>query len=393
MAIPYDAQPRTGDRNRSAPAAAAAPDAGAQGLLAPDLLRAALKQSFVMLRPDIQWKNPVMFVVEVGAVLDACCSSCKRSFGGSASQVPVTLPHRPGRLAVPDGAVRQLRHGAGRGARQGPGRVAAPHAPRHARLSPAPERHHRGGLLDGAEAGRPRRRRGRPDHPRRRRDHRRRRLGRRVGDHRRVGPGHPRGRRRPLRRHRRHAVLSDRIVVRITAAAGESFLDRMIALVEGAIRQRTPNEIALSLVLSAFTLIFLIVVVPLWPMALERRAVHDGLPRHHRAGEEPGHRRADAGRAAGLPDPDDHRRACWPPSASPAWTGRCGPTSSPRAARRSRWPATSTRVLLDKTGTITIGNRHATQFLPVGGYAAAELARLAALASVADETPGRQDRS
>src|SRR5207302_1450028 len=63
-------------------------------------------------------------------------------------------------------------------------------------------------------------------------------------------------------------VLSDRILVRITAGAGKSFLDRMIALVEGAIRQRTPNEIALSLVLSAFTLIFLIVTAALWPMAL-----------------------------------------------------------------------------------------------------------------------------
>src|SRR6185369_7910047 len=63
-------------------------------------------------------------------------------------------------------------------------------------------------------------------------------------------------------------VLSDRIVVEITAGAGDSFLDRMIALVEGAIRQRTPNEIALSLVLSAFTLIFLIVTAALWPMAL-----------------------------------------------------------------------------------------------------------------------------
>src|SRR5262249_43104809 len=63
-------------------------------------------------------------------------------------------------------------------------------------------------------------------------------------------------------------VLSDRIVVKITAGAGKSFLDRMIALVEGAIRQRTPNEIALSLVLSAFTLIFLIVTVALWPMSL-----------------------------------------------------------------------------------------------------------------------------
>src|SRR5262249_38302938 len=63
-------------------------------------------------------------------------------------------------------------------------------------------------------------------------------------------------------------VLSDRIVVRITASAGNSFLDRMISLVEGAIRQRTPNEIALSLVLSAFTIIFLIVTAAMWPMAL-----------------------------------------------------------------------------------------------------------------------------
>ncbi len=62
-------------------------------------------------------------------------------------------------------------------------------------------------------------------------------------------------------------VLSDRILVRVTAHPGESFLDHMIALVEGAVRQRTPNEIALTLVLTAFTLIFLIVVVPLWSMA------------------------------------------------------------------------------------------------------------------------------
>src|SRR5262249_9056121 len=67
-------------------------------------------------------------------------------------------------------------------------------------------------------------------------------------------------------------VLSDRIVVKLTAAAGKSFLDRMIALVEGAARQRTPNEIALSLVLSAFTLIFLIVVAALWPMAANAEA-------------------------------------------------------------------------------------------------------------------------
>ncbi len=63
-------------------------------------------------------------------------------------------------------------------------------------------------------------------------------------------------------------VLSDRIVVEITAEPGHSFLDRMIALVEGAIRQRTPNEIAVSLVLAAFTLVFLLVTATLWPMSL-----------------------------------------------------------------------------------------------------------------------------
>src|SRR5258708_4668654 len=73
-------------------------------------------------------------------------------------------------------------------------------------------------------------------------------------------------------------VLSDRIVVEITASAGNSFLDRMIALVEGAIRQRTPNEIALSPVLSAFTLIFLIVTAALWPMALNAELYMQSYP-------------------------------------------------------------------------------------------------------------------
>ena len=77
-------------------------------------------------------------------------------------------------------------------------------------------------------------------------------------------------------------MVSDRIVVRITSGAGESFLDRMIALVEGAIRQRTPNEIALTLVLSAFTLIFLIVVIPLWPMALNAEQYMTELSRPYR---------------------------------------------------------------------------------------------------------------
>ena len=105
--------------------------------------------------------------------------------------------------------------------------------------------------------------------PGRRRGHRGRRVGRRVGDHRRVGAGHPRGRRRPLRRHRRHAASSptgSRCGSR--RKPGESFLDRMIALVEGAERQKTPNEIALNILLVGMTIIFLIVVATLEPFVI-----------------------------------------------------------------------------------------------------------------------------
>ena len=131
--------------------------------------------------------------------------------------------------------------------------------------------------------------------PRRRRHRRGHRHGRRVGDHRRVRPGDPRVRRRPQRRSpAAPRVLSDRIVVQITAAPGESFVDRMIALVEGAERQKTPNEIALTILLAALTIIFLLAVVALQPMAgYSGRAAVPGR----------------AHRAAGLPDPDHHRRA------------------------------------------------------------------------------------
>ena len=136
-------------------------------------------------------------------------------------------------------------------------------------------------------------------------------------------------------------VLSDRIVVRITAAAGSSFLDRMIALVEGAIRQRTPNEIALSLVLSAFTLIFLIVCVALWPIA---RHTEQYMASYVGASDM---------QSLGTDIPTlvallvclipTTIGACWPPSALPAWTGHSVLISSPRAAKRSKWPATLTR--------------------------------------------------
>ena len=102
-------------------------------------------------------------------------------------------------------------------------------------------------------------------------------------------------------------VLSDRIIVEVTAGAGESFLDRMIALVEGASRQKTPNEIALTIILAAFSIIFLIVTATLYPMARYFGITLD-IP--------------DPDRAPGLPDPHDDRRACWRRSGSRAWTAR-----------------------------------------------------------------------
>ena len=162
-------------------------------------------------------------------------------------------------------------------------------------------------------------------------------------------------------------MLSDRIVVRITAGAGESFLDRMIALVEGAIRQRTPNEIALSLVLSAFTLIFLIVTVPLWPMAWNAELYmkdYLGVPEPLKS------LGTDVPTLVAL-------LVCLIPTTIGALLAAIGIAGMDRALRANIIAKSGKAVevagdvdtlLLDKTGTITIGNRQATQFVPVGGY-------------------------
>jgi K+-transporting ATPase ATPase B chain len=181
-------------------------------------------------------------------------------------------------------------------------------------------------------------------------------------------------------------VVSDRIVIRITAGTGESFLDRMIALVEGAIRQRTPNEIALTLVLTAFTLIFLIVVVPLFPMAWYAEQYMMGY--------------------LGITDPLKSLGTdvptlvallvCLIPTTIGALLAAIGIAGMDRALQNNIMAKSGKAVevagdidvvLLDKTGTITMGNRQATQFLPVGKFTAADVGRLAALASAADETP------
>lgn len=181
-------------------------------------------------------------------------------------------------------------------------------------------------------------------------------------------------------------VLSDRILVSITAGAGKSFLDRMIALVEGAIRQRTPNEIALSLVLSAFTLIFLIVTAALWPMA---RYAEIYMQSYRGLAEPVKSLGTDIPTLVAL-------LVCLIPTTIGALLAAIGIAGMDRALRANILAKSGKAVevagdidtlLLDKTGTITVGNRRATQFVPSNGYSADELGRLAALSSVADQTP------
>ena len=181
-------------------------------------------------------------------------------------------------------------------------------------------------------------------------------------------------------------VLSDRIIVRISAGPGESFLDKMIALVEGARRQRTPNEIALTLVLTAFTLIFMIVVVPLWPMAFNAEQYmtsYLGL--------------SDPLKSLGTDVPTLIALiVCLIPTTIGALLAAIGIAGMDRALRANIIAKSGKAVevagdidtvLLDKTGTITIGDRQARQFLPLGNVTEGELMRLAALASMSDQTP------
>ncbi|MCX0246555.1 potassium-transporting ATPase subunit KdpB [Streptomyces drozdowiczii] len=166
-------------------------------------------------------------------------------------------------------------------------------------------------------------------------------------------------------------VLSDRIVVRITTKPGETFIDRMIALVEGAARQKTPNEIALNILLASLTIVFLLAVVTLQPFA-----VYAG----------------DAQSMIVL----TALLVCLIPTTIGALLSAIGIAGMDRLVRRNVLAMSGRAVeaagdvstlLLDKTGTITLGNRRATDLLPVAGVTGAELADAAQLASLADETP------
>jgi potassium-transporting ATPase ATP-binding subunit len=356
-----------------------------QPLLTKETTLQALKQAFVMLRPDIQWKNPVMFVVEVGAFL-TLLFVIEAAVGSAASQVSLTyfialdvwlfltvlfanfataLAEARGKAQAE--SLRRTRRDtiAYRltdhddveeisSTQLKPGDRVVVEA---GQLIPGD-----GEIIDGIAS---------------------------------IDESAITGESAPVIRESGGdrsgvtggtKVISDRITIRITSGAGESFLDRMIALVEGAIRQRSPNEIALTLALSALTLIFLIVVIPLWPMAWQAEQYmmsYLGL--------------SEPLRSLGTDVPTlVALLVCLIPTTIGALLAAIGIAGMERALQANIIAKSGKAVelagdvdivLLDKTGTITMGNRHATKFLPVGKHSEAELAGLAALASAADETP------
>jgi K+-transporting ATPase ATPase B chain len=354
-----------------------------QGLFAPDLLRTALKQSFIMLRPDIQWKNPVMFVVEVGTVLTILFTiKAILGYGGprvtyllaldiwlfltvlfanfasalaeargkaQADALRKTRQETPAYRLLDTGEVEQTVSTA----LQAGDRVVV----EAGQVIPGD-----GEIVEGVAS---------------------------VDESAITGESAPvireaGGDRSGVTGGTR--VLSDRIVVEITASAGKSFLDRMIALVEGAIRQRTPNEIALSLVLSAFTLIFLIVTAALWPMAANAELY---MKDYLGTSEPVKSLGTDVPTLVAL-------LVCLIPTTIGALLAAIGIAGMDRALRANLLAKSGKAVevagdvdtlLLDKTGTITMGNRRATQFVPMGKYTAVELGSLASLASLADQTP------
>lgn len=369
------------------------------GLFAPEQLQAALRQAFVMLRPDIQWKNPVMFVVEVGTALSIVFTIA--ALVGYETQTTI------GYLVSLDiwlfltllfaNFATALAEARGK-AQADTLRKTRQETPAYRIQDYQPGKAHLRGV-DAAERSR---------------------LEQTVSTSLKEGdivlvsignliPGDGEiiegvasidesaitGESAPVIREAGGdrsgvtggtRVLSDEIVVRITASAGKSFLDRMIALVEGALRQRTPNEIALSLVLSAFTLIFLIVTVTLWPMAHNAEL----YMRDYLGAAEPV-------KSLGTDIPTlVALLVCLIPTTIGALLAAIGIAGMDRALRANIIAKSGKAVevagdvdtlLLDKTGTITIGNRRATQFIPVGNYTSADVGRLAALSSVADQTP------
>jgi potassium-transporting ATPase ATP-binding subunit len=354
-------------------------------LFSADTAMPALKDAFVMLRPDVQWKNPVMFVVEVGAIL-TLLYILTAVFGKSESRVPISY------FVTLDAwlFVTVLFANFATAIAEARGKAQAESLRRTRRDTVAYRMLSDGKTEEVASTEL------------------------RTGDEvvvkaGQIVPGDGEiikgiasidesaitGESAPVIRESGGdrsgvvggtLVISDSIIVRITGASGESFLDKMIALVEGAIRQRTPNELALTLVLSALTLIFLIVVIPLVPMAWNAEqymTAYLGLDKPLKS------LGTDVPTLIAL-------LVCLIPTTIGALLAAIGIAGMERALRNNiiakSGKAVETAgdidvVLFDKTGTITVGNRQATEFLPVGGYTANEVSRLSAIASAADETP------
>jgi potassium-transporting ATPase ATP-binding subunit len=180
-------------------------------------------------------------------------------------------------------------------------------------------------------------------------------------------------------------VLSDRIVVKITQKPGESFIDRMIALVEGANRQKTPNEIALNILLAALTIIFVFAVATLQPLAIFSKMNNPGVPDTLALTS---HGVTGIVMVALL--------VCLIPTTIGALLSAIGIAGMDRLVQRNVLAMSGRAVeaagdvntlLLDKTGTITLGNRQAAAFVPVTGVSPETLADAAQLSSLADETP------
>lgn len=172
-------------------------------------------------------------------------------------------------------------------------------------------------------------------------------------------------------------LISDWLVIRVTSEAGETFLDKMIAMVEGAARKKTPNEIALQILLVTLTLIFLVVCATLLPFTEFAR------------------RREGAGSAISITNVIA-LLVCLAPTTIGALLSSIGIAGMSRLNRANVLAMSGRAIeaagdvdvlLLDKTGTITIGNRQASEFIPVRGITAMELADAAQLSSIADETP------
>jgi potassium-transporting ATPase ATP-binding subunit len=354
-------------------------------LFEPELVREALKQSFVMLRPDIQWSNPVMLVVEIGAML-TLLFIVQALVSTSVSQVPITyfiaLDFWLFLTVLFANFATALAEARGKAQAQ---------ALRKTRSETPAYRLKAGGTVEEVLS-----------------------TDLKPGDRVVITAGQVipsdgevvegiasvdesaiTGESAPVIREAGGdrsgvtggtRVISDRIVVKITALPGQAFLDRMIALVEGAVRQKTPNEIALTLVLSGLTLAFLIVVIPIWPMAWNAEQYMMGYLSLSTPLKSLG---TDVPTLVAL-------LVCLIPTTIGALLAAIGIAGMDRAlqaniiAKSGKSVETAgdiDTVLLDKTGTITVGNRRATDFVAMTGYSQLRLALLAALASAADETP------